>query len=148
MLLLSIKPKYVEKILSGDKRVELRRRKPRSQPGDWLAIYESAPTMALVAVTQITEVRANSPQYLWRSVGPISGVTKKEFDDYFTGTDQAVGIMIEVPTELHSPIPLSDLRTAWPRFNPPQGFLYLSDEQQRFVIDQVAGHRNAIKAAA
>lgn len=148
VLLLSIKPRYVEKILSGEKGVELRRRKPRSLPGDWLAIYESAPTMALVAITQITEVRVSSPQCLWRKVGPISGITKDEFDEYFAGTDRAIGIAIKSTLELATPIPLADLRSAWPRFHPPQGFIYLSDSQRQFVLDRAGSSNSQQKDAA
>ena len=148
VLLISIKPRYVEKILSGEKSVELRRRKPRSLPGDWLAIYETAPTMALVAVTQITEVRINSPQCLWRSIGPVSGITKDEFDEYFAGTDRAVGIVIKSTLELAKPIPLADLRRAWPRFHPPQGFIYLSDSRRQFVLDRAESFNSQQKNAA
>lgn len=147
MLLLSIKPKYVEKIRSGEKRVELRRRKPRSQPTDWLAIYECSPTMALVAVAQIVEVRVSSPRCLWRRVRSIAGVTKKEFDAYFIGSDQAIGIEIQTPLELPTPIPLDDLRVAWPRFNPPQGFIYLTESQQQFVIERLGVGNDVMKAA-
>ena len=34
MLLLSIRPEFVEKIFAGEKRVELRRRRPRLQSGE------------------------------------------------------------------------------------------------------------------
>lgn len=148
MLFLSIKPRYVERILSGEKQVEFRRRKPRSVPGDWLAIYESSPTMALIAIAQVTEVRVNSPRSLWRRVRTFSGVTKLEFDKYFTDSDKAVGIILQPPLELSTPISLVDLRTAWPRFNPPQGFLYLSDSQRRFVLDRVVATKRMVKPAA
>jgi len=148
MLFLSIKPQYVAKFRNGTKRVELRRRRPRSQSGDWMAIYESSPTMALVAVARISEVRASSPQCLWRRAGKMSGVSKKEFDEYFAGTDQAVGIFIDQPTELPFPVPLSDLRSVWPKFNPPQAFLYLSDEQQKYVFDQFDGLPFALDSVA
>jgi predicted transcriptional regulator len=147
MLLLSIKPRYVEKIRSGEKRVELRRRKPRSQPADWLAIYECAPTMALVAIAQVVEVRVSSPPCLWRNVRSIAGVTKKEFDAYFAGSDQAIGIEIQTPLELSAPILLDELRAAWPRFNPPQGFVYLSDIQQELIIERLRLGDDVTKAA-
>lgn len=147
MLFLSIKPEYVEKILSGEKRVELRRRKPRCVPGDWIAIYETTPTKELVAIAQVSEVRVNSPQCLWRSVNAISGVSKREFDDYFTGSDKAVGILIQQPVVLPRPVPLAHLRREWRNFNPPQGFLYLTRSQMQFVLDRVETS-NKLNAAA
>jgi len=148
MLLLSIKPKYVEKILNGEKQAELRRRKPRSKPGDWLAIYETTPSKLLVAVAKVVEVRVSNPRCLWRSCGSVSGVTRREFNEYFTGTDQAVGIMIQPPLAIPRPVPLDELRAAWPGFNPPQGFIYLSDVQQEFVFDCLPGCGDLKKAVA
>lgn len=147
MLFLSIKPKYVDKILSGEKRVELRRRKPRSLPGDWVAIYETSPTKALVAIAQVIEVRVMSPHCLWRSVNSIAGVNKREFDDYFMGANQAVGIVIQTPLKLSKPIQLDDLRKTWDRFNPPQGYLYLTQSQSQHVIDRVAAAKRLNAAA-
>lgn len=137
MLFLSIRPQYVEKILDGQKRVELRRRKPRSQPDDWMAIYESSPTKALVAIAQVTEVRIKSPQCLWRSVRSIAGIQKQEFDEYFTDCDNAVGIMFRSVIALPSPIQLDDLRSSWPGFHPPQGFLYLTNAQKELVLQGI-----------
>jgi predicted transcriptional regulator len=137
MLLLSIRPQYVEKILSGQKLVELRKRKPRSQPADWLAIYECAPTMALVAIAQVADVDVCSPRCLWGNVKTVAGVTKKEFDAYFENADQAVGIRLAQVVELARPILLAELRIAWPKFNPPQGFIYLSEERQKLILDRI-----------
>ncbi|MCD0459550.1 ASCH domain-containing protein [Roseiconus lacunae] len=137
MLFLSIKPKYVEKILDGEKRVELRRRKPRSQPDDWMAIYESSPTKALVAIAQVTEVRIKSPQCLWRSVRSLAGIQKQAFDEYFADCDNAVGIMFQSVIALSSPIQLDDLRSSWPGFHPPQGFLYLTSDQKDLVLEGI-----------
>jgi hypothetical protein len=45
--------------------------------------------------------------------------------------------MIQQPKPLPTPVPLAELREAWPQFNPPQGFLYLSANQVRFVLDRI-----------
>lgn len=137
MLFLSIKPQYVEKILTGEKQVELRRQKPRSLPNDWLAIYESSPTMALVGMARVTEVQVKSRGRLWRSVSAIAGVTKSEFDDYFDGCELAVGILFQTVMKFKAPVTLNDLRSVWPEFHPPQGFRYLTPTQQRFVLKQL-----------
>lgn len=137
MLFLSIKPQYVQKILEGDKLVELRRQKPRSRAGDWIAIYESSPTMALVAVAQVAEVNVLPPKKLWRNVQSTAGVTKAEFEDYFHDCDNAVGIVLQAITELPEPVPLDDLRKRWPNFHPPQGFRYLSTTESRFVLSKI-----------
>lgn len=127
----------MKKILDGEKRVELRRRKPRSGPGDWIAIYETMPSKSLVAVAQIIELKVSSPQRLWSRVKHDAGVEKHEYDEYFQGANKAVGIEIEQPILFTSPVPLDQLREIWPCFNPPQGFLYLNTKQIQFVFDQI-----------
>jgi predicted transcriptional regulator len=137
MLFLSIKPRYVRKILNGDKLVELRKQKPRSNAGDWIAIYESSPTMALVAVAQVAEVNVLPPKRLWRSVQSTAGITKAEFDNYFNNCENAVGIVLQAVTELPAPVSLNDLRERWPNFHPPQGFRYLGKTESCFVLSKI-----------
>ena len=134
MLLLSIRPEYVEKILCGEKRVELRRQRPRCQPNDLIAIYSSTPEKLLVGVARINEVRVNSPECLWHDVRAFAGISRPAFFDYFTGADKAVGLMITNVVPLLTPVTLDDLRTEWPGFHPPQGFRYLTASQIDFVL--------------
>ena len=42
-ILISVRPKFVERIASGEKAAELRRRAPRIQPGCRVWIYTKAP---------------------------------------------------------------------------------------------------------
>lgn len=146
MLLLSIRPEYVDRILAGEKLVELRRRRPRCTAGDCIAIYCSAPRMELVAVVGVNEVRVKSPESLWREVRTFSGVSRSTYRDYFEGADRAVGIMISGVQRLREPIPLNELRTEWPGFHPPQGFRYLTATQIAFLsqnLDAPLPHGNA-----
>ena len=125
MLWLSIRPKYVEAILSGSKRVELRRKCPRVEHGQAL-IYATAPQMELVGSFEIASVTRAPLNLLWRSVKNIAGVSRSEFDAYFEGLEFGVSIKIGRLVKLKRPIPLSDLRRIWPAFQPPQGFRYLA----------------------
>ncbi|QDT65631.1 hypothetical protein [Calycomorphotria hydatis] len=137
MLLLSIKPKYVNKMRAGEKVVELRKQKPRSEPLDWMAIYECSPTMAIVAIAQVSEVAVGNPKRLWRELSSMVGVNKVEFDTYFSGAAKAVGIRISKLMELSDPISLDDFRERWPGFHPPQGFVYLDSFQVDFLMQRV-----------
>ena len=137
MLFLSIKPRYAKKILDGEKLVEFRRRRPRSNAGDLIAIYESSPTMALVAVAQVAEVRIESPKCLWRNVQSVAGITKAEFDCYYHGCENAVGIVLKSISVMPDPVSLKDLREEWPKFHPPQGFRYLGESESQFVLSNI-----------
>ena len=126
MLLLSIHPRHVKAILSGDKRVELRRRCPRIDRGEAL-IYATAPRMEFVATFHIASVKREPLKLLWQSVRDIAGISRREFEAYFQGLDAGVSIQITTVNELRPPISLKVLRETWPRFQPPQGFRYIDD---------------------
>lgn len=125
MLLLSIRPKYVDAILAGEKRVELRRRRPRVESGRVL-VYATAPRMELVATFRITGVTRAPLNLLWQSVRDIAGVSRREFDAYFEGMELGYGLHIKDVVRLNRPIPLVDLRSIWAGFHPPQGFRYIT----------------------
>lgn len=146
MLLLSIHPEFVEKIFQGEKRVELRRRRPRSSPGDWIAVYSTMPQKKLVGVVQIAEIRVSSPDSLWQSVRQIAGVNHSSYSSYFDGANLAIGILLANPILFSTPIPLKRLRQEWPDFHPPQGFRYLIDEQIEFVIQRLGKNRRQVAA--
>jgi predicted transcriptional regulator len=147
MLLLSIHPKHVERIFQGEKQVELRRRRPRSQPGDWIAVYSTSPVKQLVGVVQIKEVRVKSPESLWRNVRGISGLTRQEFTEYFDKSHLAIGIVIQNPRPFPKPVELPRLREEWDDFHPPQSYRYLTDPQINFVWRQFSFQRVRRRAA-
>jgi predicted transcriptional regulator len=128
MLLVSIRPKYVDLILSGQKTVELRRRGPRLNSGSAL-IYATSPQMEIVATFQVASIVRAPLGLLWESVRDVAGVTLSEFEAYFAGLECGIAIRIADVTKLCAPITLSEIRAALGKFHPPQGFRYLSAEQ-------------------
>lgn len=142
MLFLSIHPEYVRLILSGQKTVELRRRKPRCVPGDWVAVYSTTPERCLRGIAQVKDVRVGSVRDMWLRVREHAGVSRSEYDEYFAGSKQAIGIQLTNPITLLAPISLSELRNEWPDFQPPQGFRYLDEEQIKFIASNLkdCGH--------
>jgi predicted transcriptional regulator len=127
-LLLSIHPKYADAILSGAKRVELRRRRPRINAGPAL-IYASSPRMHLIASFWVESIVRAPLRMLWQLVRDAAGVTRAEFNAYFKGLESGVAIRISNVVPLHEPIPLDELRAIWPGFHPPQGFRYLTADE-------------------
>jgi len=121
-------------MLQGEKTVELRRRQPRCKAGDWIAIYATRPNQVLVGVARVVEVKTATPRCLWQAVGAVAGISRADYESYFEGAKQAVGIVVEQPVEFVRHVPLTELRQAWPRFSPPQSFRYLSDEEAETVL--------------
>lgn len=125
-LLLSIQPRYVESILAGVKQVELRRRQPRIAC-DRALVYASSPRMELVAEFRIASIARLPSVLLWQTVRDVAGISRTEFDNYFEGRDAGVAIRIADLAPLAFPVSLANLRRAWPKFNPPQSFRYITN---------------------
>jgi predicted transcriptional regulator len=116
--LMSIKPRFAEAILAGDKTIELRRRRPRLAPGSRVSIYASSPVQAVVGWFEVGTVIEANPVKLWRLVGQAAAVTRTEFDDYFAGRPLGYGIEI-VNVGTTDAIPLG--------IHPPQSWQYLRE---------------------
>src|SRR6266542_3119737 len=93
-LLLSIKPTFARKILSGAKTIELRRVRPNMTPGDHVLIYSSSPEMALLGSAQVEEILSDTPSDLWGQVKDNASVSRTEYDAYFSGATTAIGIRL------------------------------------------------------
>lgn len=123
-LLISIRPRFVDLIFSGKKKVELRRVKPRVQAGDLVVIYASGKTKGMVGAFEVRGVTAATPGLIWKKHNGGSGLTKDEFDDYFS--DAAIGYAIQIGKvwKIQEPVPLNTLRKRRAGFRPPQSYHY------------------------
>jgi predicted transcriptional regulator len=126
VLLLSVHPVYAEKLLNGTKRVELRRIKPNINVGDIVDLYFSSPVQEIRGTLKVEKVIGKPLTSLWANVRNDAGISKREFDDYYSGTDRGYGIYLNSPKHIRNPISLNELRTKWARFHPPQSYRYLS----------------------
>jgi predicted transcriptional regulator len=121
-LLLSIKPRFADAIFARTKRVELRRVKPRVQPGDLVLVYVTSPRCTLEGAFEVERVFAEPPLKLWQHVHEVAGITKEEFTAYFADCDMAYGIVVRRAWKL-APVSLAALRKA--KIRPPQSYQYL-----------------------
>lgn len=142
-ILISIQPRFAALIFQGKKTVELRRIRPKVNPGDIALVYVSSPDMALVGAFTIKEIVSGTPRQLWPSVKDSSGITKNEYDIYYHGTDTAIALHIEAGSVrvLKHPVELGQLRREWPRFQPPQSYRYLDSilSQYNSIPDYLRG---------
>jgi len=123
-LLLSIHHEFAEKIFLGRKCVELRRRRPNLQPGDYLFIYVPAPYKALMGVAVVRGVLEAPIGSLWRSVKADCGISRARFRGYFAGRRTGVAIVLSRRACFTTPVELAVLRCVAPRFS-PQGYRYV-----------------------
>lgn len=123
-LLLSIRPRFTESIFAGTKTVELRRVKPRLTAGDLVVVYASGDTKGIVGAFEAEGVIAAAPSSIWRKYNGGSGLSKREFEDYFEGVRVGYAIRIGRRWQLPEPITLSTLRRRRAGFRPPQSYHY------------------------
>ncbi len=124
-LLVSIRPRFVERIFAGTKTVELRRVRPRIKAGDLVVIYASGNQKALVGAFQVGDLIAASPATIWRHYGSRTGVTKRECNTYFSGLMTGYAIEVARTWQLASPVQLETLRSQSGGFHAPQSYRYL-----------------------
>jgi len=137
----------VDRILAGEKTVELRRQRPRDVTGQQVVLYATTPEKQLKGIARVTEIRTLPPQNLWHFVEHQGCVSHDEYQRYFAGSDQAVGIFLADAIAFEHPLSLETLRQAWPGFQPPQGFRYLTAEQRLLIGSQAIATRRRKWAA-
>ncbi|MDB4491722.1 ASCH domain-containing protein [bacterium] len=123
-LLLSIRPRFVDLIFAGTKTVELRRVKPRVQPGHLVVVYASGATKGIVGAFEVAGLTSATPSSIWQKYNGGSGLTKEEFDSYYAGTSIGYAIRIGKFWKLAETVPLQTLRKRRAGFRPPQSYHY------------------------
>jgi predicted transcriptional regulator len=126
---MSIHPRFAQAILEGTKLVELRR-VAFKRPITHVFIYETGSTGAVVGFFEVKRVLQASPKTVWKTYNGTSGLTKKEFDGYYSGKNYAVVIEVGRTYRLDEPMRLSDFRVT----RPPQSFMYLCSSTVEGVI--------------
>ena len=119
-ILLSIKPKFVEKILNGEKCFEYRKRIPEHSI-DKLIIYSSSPVCKVVGEAEIEKILFDTPENIWHITKYQSGIGSEFFFEYFKDKKVAYAYKLKNIKKYFPPRKLSDygLKTA------PQSFSYI-----------------------
>lgn len=134
LIFLSLKPRFAEAILDGGKQIELRRQPPRIEVPTRALLYASSPTMSLVGTCVVNDIVDLAPSTLWRRYGSISGVTRREFVDYFEGCTRAYGLKLSDVERLDEPVSLGSIRQELGGFQPPQSFRYVTESQADALV--------------
>jgi type I restriction enzyme S subunit len=132
-VLLSIKPEFAEKILSGKKRYEFRKQR-FSDPSaiDTIILYASSPVQKIVGMFSISDIIPERPRILWNRFRDESGIDSYErFAEYFDDTDTGYAIEIDDVVRFDEPI---DPWRHVDDFRPPVSFQYVDGELE-FVLE-------------
>src|SRR6478735_5462505 len=93
-ILISIRPRYVDQIVTGMKNVEFRRSWP-TRPIRTMVVYSTAPSQCLASIVEVTEVVRASRTALWRIASEEGGgISRRPLMDYFEGKDVGVALRL------------------------------------------------------
>lgn len=126
--LISLEERFAEGILNGEKLVELRRRPMRLNVGTTVWMYVKVPVGEVVGSAQVLSLNTLAPQTLWRKYGDVSGLSRTEFFNYFSGVERGFVLVLDSPVRLKNPVSLEMLRILNDGFQPPQFFQHLSND--------------------
>ena len=121
-IILSIHPNHIEKILSGEKRYEYRKRIPADIR--YIVVYATAPIKMIVAFIEIDSVIKGTPEKVWKKTKKHAGISEDFFMHYFANYQDAYAIKFKAVHELQSPMPLTNLKD---QICAPQSYMYLRE---------------------
>ena len=93
-MLMSIKPEHAASVLSGNKRVEVRRKFSKEWTGCRVSIYASHPRCSIVGDALMQEVILDDPERIWERFGDQVGCTREQFERYAHGARQLYAIIL------------------------------------------------------
>ena len=123
-ILLSIKPKYVERIRSGEKQWEYRKQIwANTKIITKIYIYETSPTQKIIGYFTPGKILVDKASKIWDKTYTQSGISREQFFSYFTKTSLAYAIKI---TNLHFFKIPKDPYELIKGFHAPQNFMYVN----------------------
>lgn len=125
---MSLKPNFAERILTGHKTAEVRRRFPNLPPATLVFVYASSPTREVVGSFRLDAVHVAPPAELWDQFGDRLDISRAYFDEYLLDRKGASILEVGHVSRWKHAVPLARLRTDV-RVEPPQSYRYLSAEQ-------------------
>jgi len=120
-VLLSIKPKYAELILEGEKKYEFRRSIFKNPSVKKVVIYASSPISKVVGEFEIEDILSLNLAELWKHTMEHSGIDKEFYDNYFSGKDVGHAIKVKSAKRYAKHKDLKDFDINYA----PQSFAYI-----------------------
>lgn len=121
-VLLSIKPEFANKILTGEKRFEFRKSLFKRNGIKTVIIYATMPVGKVIGEFDIDLIISNNPQQVWIETCKYSGISKSFYDSYFIDKNMAHAIKIKEVRKYDSPRDLDDIKVG---LKAPQSYVYI-----------------------
>lgn len=125
-IIISIKPKYVEKIYEGNKTIELRKSVGLSFiPNNKMYIYSSSPKKAITGHAYIDKIEQVSKNEIKQCYLDRIAISSDELENYLIDGKKGTMIWLKNIVEYQKPISLTKLKETG--FTAPQSFCYASE---------------------
>ena len=119
-MLLSIKPEYVNKIISGKKTYEFRKFHCR-EGIDTIVIYATAPMKKVIGEVALVGIIEGDVEYVWHATRGFGGILKRDYKKYYQEREVAIAYQLGEVTVYEEPMRLEDLGLDYV----PQSFAYI-----------------------
>ena len=119
-ILLSIKPEYASKIISGEKTYEFRKKLPRL-PVEAIVIYSTAPYCKIIGEVHVKGTITNTVSKIWNDTKGNTGISYKKYLQYFKGKKIAHAFVLGKVKVYNEKKELSEFGIR----HAPQSFIYL-----------------------
>ena len=119
-IILSIKPRYMEKILSGEKTVEIRSRKMNISPNTKIWLYSTTPDKSIVGYVSVIDYVYGNREEIWTNYRTATAINEDEYIHYTKNQEKVSAIIFGEVQELEEKISLTTLRSHFKGFQPPQ----------------------------
>ncbi|MBI4218373.1 MAG: ASCH domain-containing protein [Elusimicrobia bacterium] len=120
--LISIHPRHVSNMLSGKKKVEIRRRSFWLPENTRLWIYATKPLATILCTATVRGVVTKPPGTIWNRFRDDICVSLAEYKQYSYSCSRICAIILEDIREICSTIDLGKLRAIDSSFHPPQQY--------------------------
>lgn len=119
-ILLSIKPEYADKILSGIKAYEYRKHIAQKEV-DTIIIYATAPNELILGEVEVLGTLAMKKTPLWEKTKYSAGISRQKYREYFRESSIAYAYVLGKATKYETPKTLADVGLT----HAPQSFVYI-----------------------
>ena len=122
-VLLSIKPKYANAILAGQKLVEFRKLAFKKEI-ERVYIYSSAPEQRIIGYFTIDDIVSDTPEELWKQFSKVGSISEEDFFAYFANKEIGYSIKIKSVNKFRKSKNPKDI---FKNFVPPQSYMYCEE---------------------
>lgn len=119
-----IKPIYTDRILSGEKTFELRKRLPK-EVLTYILIYSTTPVAQVVGYAKVIGVKQGDAKSLWELYSSQFGISESEYFAYFEGSDKANALEL---MDVHKFVRPFSIKEISPQLTVPQSFCYIDKD--------------------